>query len=267
MIFSFLLFLPFIATARNPSDTLCGITKAEISYSASLDSIGYDKAAVIWSTQRPTGYLYLSAAPKDGGHYRFAFKEGKKWRTWLTDIRKPVQGSIRVNAKDVDDIMEPELIVWEMDVKETIREDRDEKYLRYTVHIWNTKNATEILKFNYRSYLAVDLNTKDTLPGAESGFTYNVTISNNQILLDKFRDNSVYPDNNAPKAMMPAQEGTYRFADGYWVKSSVPFNSKTVEIFQPHYQPFWEKQVEAPVMKPKDRFKEWVKRRFGKKKQ
>lgn len=252
--------------AQSKSDTIYHEVKAEVRISSTLDSLGFSKANVIYQRERPTGYLYLSNDPADGNHYRFAFKKGKKWRSWLTSVDAVEKGSIKVMSKDVDDIIEPEIIIWEMDVNGKTTGNTEERYLNYSVHIWNTATATQLLFLNYRFYSSIDLNLADSVPAGVSGFTYDITISNEQLLLENFRDNSVYPDPNGTKPQMPYATGTYRLSNGYWIKSAKEFNSKTVEISQPFFQPYWEKPVAAPVIKPKDRFKEWIKKHLGKKK-
>lgn len=267
MFIHLLLFLPLTIAAQNSADTIYRTVPAEISYCSTLDSLGFDKMKVIYESQRPKGYLYQSSNKSDGGKYRFAIQKGKKWKTWLTGISNPDKGQLKVNRKDVDDVLQPDLIIWEMKVSGIQSELQDQKMLNYTVHIWNIETATQLFLFNYRSFDSKDMNLKDSVPATVSGFSYEITISNNQILIDKFQDHSVYADSSSAIPAMTAVTGTYRYAEGKWVKSSKPFESKTVEIAQPHFQPYWEKQTDVPRPKMKDRFKEWIKkRRFGNRK-
>lgn len=262
-----LLAFPFTAFAQHTCDTIYTDRKAEVRFCSTLDSLGFDTANVVYETTRPKTYLYYSKLPADNGKCRFAVEDGKKWKTWLTAIGNVEMGVVKVNRKDVDKLLQPELIVWEMDVFGHQSATHETRRQTYTVHIWNTETATEIFRFTYLDYSWAK-NSGDSAGITGTDLLYDITINNSEILIHNQRIKTrkaedARPD---PRDFCPPAEGTYRYSNGAWTKSSKPYSSTTVDITPPAYKPYWDKTPVKPKPKQRGKIREWLNRKFAKKK-
>jgi hypothetical protein len=263
-----LLLLPFCLCAENNCDTVFTFQQAKTEYASSLDSLGFDTTDIAYINQTPKYYLYKSKRPSDNGAYRFAVKDGKQWKSWVTNIHHPDMGTIKCNRKDVNGGGESELIIWELHVWGHHSSSFMEEIQDYTVHIWDITTATEIFRYTYlQKHRYADFSV-DTIAYTDVDIAHKVTINVGQILLKKeryyLRDTvsgdfyTCCEDTNCSKT-----NGTYRLNGNMWIRSNEPYYSKTVDVKQPKYEPYWVKKTPPPPTW-KQRFKEKWKNFWGK---
>jgi hypothetical protein len=251
----FFFLLPLISHATIHSDTLFTSHKSPITYSTSLDSFGFDSSKVTAKFLSPEGYLFPSSLESDDYHYRLAFREGKKWRSWLTSVGDVEFGSIVCNWKEVNGKGKPELVIWEMDVFGHHCATHAEERTSYTVHIWDLETATCLLEYNYKSsewYDDMDSHPEDTMGGTFRIAPYktndysDIAISNLSINIHVVSNahDTTYPrvteDEFDPKSFYQLPEGNYVYKNGYWIYSDLPMKNHTPILHPPAYHPYWE---------------------------